>query len=609
MSVYVPDIRRFFVSRARGDRQPVEVQSVAEKLNVDPRRQAKFLYWMGWRICDICELIGEKEKTVHSWKARDEWDRADTVERIGGALEARLAILIHKEGKTGGDFKEIDLLHRQLERQARIQRYQGGGNESDLNPAVANRNAAPKKKARKNEFSEEEVERLQQAFLDGCFDYQRDWYRAGSERTRVILKSRQIGATYYFAREALIDALISGRNQIFLSASKSQAHIFLGYMRGFVREVLDRDLTGDPIVLANGAELFFLGTNARTAQGYHGNFYFDEFFWTYGFNQLNKVASGMAMHKKWRKTYFSTPSTMAHEAYDFWTGERFNKGKPTSQQVSIDVSHGRLGSGKHCEDAIWRQIVTVLDAADRGCDLFDVAELRRDYSAEEFANLLMCEFVDDSASVFPLTMLQPCQVDSWVEWAGEFSPFAMRPYGDRAVWIGYDPAETGDSAGIVIVAPPQVPGGKFRVLERHQFKGMDFAEQAAFIHKMTQRYWVTYIGIDATGMGTGVAQLVRQFFPGLTTFSYSPEVKTRLVLKAFDVIKNERLEYDAGWTDMTQSLLAIQKTSTASGRQTTYTAGRSRTTGHADLAWALLHALQNEPLEGGAAARSTMEIF
>src|SRR5678815_1887576 len=107
------------MSRARAALQPVQVTSVAEQLHVDPRRQAKFLYWMGWPVCDIASPIGEKEKTVHSWKARDEWDRADSVERIGGALEARLAILIHKEGKTGGDFKEIDLLHRQLERQAR----------------------------------------------------------------------------------------------------------------------------------------------------------------------------------------------------------------------------------------------------------------------------------------------------------------------------------------------------------------------------------------------------------------------------------------------------------------------------------------------------------
>ena len=585
------------------------MNSVADQLQMDPRRQAKFLYWMGWRVCDIADATGEKERTIHSWKSRDEWDRADNVERIGGALEARLCVLIMKDGKTGGDFKEIDLLHRQLERQARIQRYQDGGNEGDLNPKVANRNSVPKQKPRKNSFSAEEVEKLQAAFLDGCFDYQKDWYRAGNERTRVILKSRQIGATYYFAREALIDALTTGRNQIFLSASKSQAHIFLGYMRGFIRDVLDRDLTGDPITLGNGAEMFFLGTNARTAQGYHGNFYFDEFFWTYGFNQLNKVASGMAMHKQWRRTYFSTPSTMAHEAYDFWTGERFNKGRPTSQHLNVDVTHGRLAGGRRCEDAMWRQIVTVLDAAGRGCDLFDIDELRRDYSAEEFDNLLMCEFVDDSASVFPLTMLQPCMVDSWVKWEGEYKPFALRPYGDWPVWVGYDPAETGDSAGIVVVAPPQTQGGTFRVLERHQFKGMDFAAQAAFIQKITQRYWVTYIGIDTTGMGTGVAQLVKQFFPNLTTFSYSPEVKSRLVLKAYDVIKNERLEYDAGWTDLTQSLMAIQKTITASGRQITYTAGRTRTTGHADLAWALLHALQNEPLEGTAAARSTMEIY
>lgn len=50
----------------------------------DNRRQAKFLYWMGWRVCDIADHLGEKDKTLHSWKDRDGWDRADSVERIGG---------------------------------------------------------------------------------------------------------------------------------------------------------------------------------------------------------------------------------------------------------------------------------------------------------------------------------------------------------------------------------------------------------------------------------------------------------------------------------------------------------------------------------------------
>lgn len=585
------------------------VNSVVDHMPIDVRRQAKFLYWMGWRVCDIAEATGEKEKTLHSWKSRDEWDRADNVERIGGALEARLIMLIMKPEKTGGEFKEIDLLHRQLERQARIQRYREGGSEVDLNPAIARRNAGPKKKPRKNEFSEDQVTLLVDAFLEQCFGYQRDWYRARDQRTRAILKSRQIGATFYFAREALIDALTTGRNQIFLSASKSQADIFRRYMQAFVREVLDVDLTGNPIVLANGAELYFLGTNARTAQGYHGNFYFDEFFWTHRFDDLNKVASGMAMHKKWRKTYFSTPSSMAHEAYDFWTGERFNKGKPANERHELDVTHAALQRGAACDDRIWRHIVTILDAQEGGCDLFDIDELRREYSPDAFANLLMCEFVDDSASIFPLEMIQPCMVDSWEVWGGEYKPFAKRPYGDRAVWIGYDPAENGDSAGLVVVAPPAEEGGVFRVLEKHQFRGMDFAAQARFIKQICERYWVTYIGIDTTGMGTGVAQLVKQFFPGLTTFRYSPDVKRDLVLKAYDVIKNERLQFDAGWSDMAQSLMAIQKTMTASGRQMTYTAGRTKDTGHADLAWALFHVLHNEPLEGTEARASIMEIY
>ena len=259
---------------------------------------------------------------------------------------------------------------------------------------------------------------------------------------------------------------------------------------------------------------------------------------------------------------------------------------------------------------MWRQIVTIMDAARRGCDLFDLDELREEYSPDAFANLLMCEFVDDNASVFPLAMLQPCMVDSWIIWADDFKPFANRPYGDRAVWVGYDPAETGDSAGLVVVAPPLVQGGKFRVLERHQFRHKDFAAQAEIIRQITLRYWVTYIGIDTTGMGTGVAQIVKTFFPGLTTFNYSPDVKSRLVLKGMDVISKGRLEFDAGSTDLAQSLMAIKKTITASGRQLTYTADRTEETGHADLAWALLHALHNEPLEGPHAQtrRSIMEI-
>lgn len=575
--------------------------------DIDPRRQARDLYWQGWRIARIAEMLGEKPATLHSWKRRDKWDDTAPIDRVESTLEARLIQLIGKGAKEGKDYKEIDLLGRQLERVSRVRKHERTGNEADLNPLVANRNKGERKAPEKNPISEEQQAQIVQAFQDGLFDYQLTWYQAGlKHRIRDLLKSRQIGATWYFAREAFVDALETGRNQIFLSASKAQAHVFKQYIIQFARDVAGVELRGDPMVLPSGATLYFLGTNTRTAQSYHGNLYLDEYFWIPKFQEFRKVASGMALHKHWRQTYFSTPSSLAHSAYPFWSGDLFNKGRTKDERVQVDISHAALSGGMLCADGQWRQIVTVMDALAGGCNLFDIDQLRFEYGPAEFANLLMCQFIDDSMSVFPLESMQRCMVDSWVVW-DDFKPFAMRPLGYREVWVGYDPSHTGDSAALVVVAPPAVPGGKFRVLERFQFKGMDFEAQA--IKKITERYHVTYIGIDMTGIGQGVYQLVKQFFPAVRGFSYSPDVKVRLVIKAMDIVSKGRLEFDAGWTEMAASFMAIKKTTTPSGRQITFEAGRSDETSHADLAWATMHALSNEPLEGSTFQNTNIMEF
>ncbi|WP_186148320.1 terminase large subunit domain-containing protein [Burkholderia gladioli] len=577
--------------------------------DIEPRRVARDLYWKGWRITSIARHLGESRSTVESWKQRDQWDKASPVERVESAIEARMMMLIAKEKKDPADFKEIDLMGREMERMHRCRKYSETGKESDLNPAIKARNEGPKKRQPKNMILPEQVDKLNDAFLESLFGYQKVWYRNGDQRTRNLLKSRQIGATWYFAREALMDALQTGRNQIFLSASRAQANVFRGYICAFVREVLEIELTGDTILLpSTGAELIFLGTNSKTAQSYHGNFYFDEYFWVHGFDTLNKVASGMAMHEKWRKTYFSTPSSITHEAYKFWDGSHANKGRPKAEHIKLDISHATLGRGRLCDDEQWRQIVTIEDAVASGFDLVNLERLRREYSPADFAQLLMCQFIDDSASVFSFAELHRCMIDSWDEWT-DVEHLSMRPYGHRPVWVGYDPALSGDSAGCVVLAPPTVPGGKFRVLEALQWDKLDFETQAEKIRGITERYNVAYMAIDTTGIGQGVYQLVIQFFPMAVPINYSPEVKTRLVLKGQSVIGKGRLEFDAGRTDITAAFLAIKKTLTPSGRQVTYHAGRSNDIGHADLAWACLHALGNEPLEGMTANNTSfMEI-
>ncbi|MEK9499020.1 terminase ATPase subunit family protein [Photorhabdus sp. P32] len=578
----------------------------------DPRKRAMHLYFNGYRIARIAEMLNEKAATIHSWKRRDKWDEVTSFERVELSLEARLCQLIAKEQKEGKDFKEIDLLHRQLERQARIRKYNSGGNETDLNPKIANRNKGERRPPEKNVFSEEQVKKLEDIFRSTMFDYQSVWYHAGlAHRIRNILKSRQIGATFFFAREALIDALTTGRNQIFLSASKAQAHVFKQYILEMAREV-NVELKGDPITLNNGATLYFLGTNARTAQSYHGNLYLDEYFWIPKFQELRKVASGMAMHKKWRQTYFSTPSSLTHSAYPYWSGKLFNRGRAKANRIDIDISHQALASGLLCADGQWRQIVTVEDAVRSGCNLFDIDQLQLEYSPDEYQNLLLCKFMDDIESIFSLQLMQGCMVDSWEVW-DDVQPLMLRPYGYHPVWIGYDPAkggENGDSAGCVVVAPPLVPSGKFRILERHQWRGMNFRAQSDAIKRLTEQYNVEYIGIDSTGVGHGVYQNVKEFFPSAREFVYNPTVKNALVLKAWDIINHRRLEFDAGQTDIAQSFMAIRRSTTASGNRPTYEASRSEEASHADLAWATMHALFNEPITGDTPHhRNIVEVY
>lgn len=603
--------------------------AVTFPIPVTAQRMARSLYWRGWGVTQITEELAQlgyanddngkayARATVESWKQRQGWDDASFIEKIQDSAEGRINTLIWKEAKTGADYKELDALMRAAVMTAKIERYQApGGHEGHLNDKVANRNAGEKRQAKKNHFTTEQVEQLEEIFEAELFGYQEDWWAAKDQRTRMILKSRQIGATWYFAREALLDALRGGGNQIFLSASKNQAHIFRGYIVQFAARVGVK-LQGDPIVVTAdtmpdgepAAELIFLGTNARTAQGYHGNFYFDEFFWTYGFEELNKVASAMAMHKRWRRTYFSTPSTIAHQAHPYWTGERRNRRVKKADRITIDVSHASLRNGRVCEDGVWRQIVTIEDAAVRGCDLFNIDELRIEYAPDEFANLLMCQFVDDSLSAFKFNEIQRCTVDAVVDWPW-FNPLAARPAGDREVWAGYDPQESadGDNAALIIALPPQGPGGKFRLMERHQLRG-DFQEQAEFILARLSRYNCTYLGIDANGVGAAVHQLLVGKVRGLTRIEYSLEAKTAMVMKAQHSFARQRLEFDAGWIDLQSAFLSIKKALTTSGRAVTFKASRTEEVGHADLAWAAMHIMINEPLDGQERPKGSMEMF
>lgn len=597
------------------------------------KRQARSLYWRGWPLTAIAQELGAPYPTIASWKRRGDWDDASPRDIIEDRLEAKIAGYLDKDPFTEGDMKRVDFLMRQLERAARIGKYMASGREGDLNPNIARRNddAAQAKRddARKNSLTREQWQALLDDFHAKNFAYQAAWWDQRDQRTRKILKSRQIGATWYFAREAvakIAEAVLAGeqpRNQIFLSASKRQAMKFRREITGWVKRVTGVELKGDPILLdfaaivdedgepvgLEQAGLYPISTNSNTAQGESGDFYFDEFFWVHGFAQLRKVAAAMATHKIFKRTYFSTPSTKTHEAYAFWSGEEWNRGKAKAKQRAFDVSHKSLKGGAILPDGSWCQVVTLEDAIAGGLGaLVDIEELREESSEDEFRNLYACEFVDDATSSFPWARLAPARVDSFYSWR-DFSPALLevaggRPFGDKPVWLGYDPNKQGrDDAALAIIAPPDQPGvGKLRILHKLRLNDLDFQGQADAIKAMAARFNVTDIAIDTTGHGRAVFELVQKWFPAVRAIEYSVAVKTALVLKGQSLFRAGRVEFDAGWTDLMQAFMAIRPTLTGSGKGVTYTAARNGQIGHADIAWAVLHAFSNEPLDVEAAA-------
>ncbi len=601
------------------------------------RREARSLFWRGWQLNQIADELGVNYNTLASWSRRDGWETDSAVAVIEDRLEVKIANLIDKEPFTEGDMKRVDFLTRQLERTARVRKYDQTGREGDLNPKVANRNndeaKAKRAEKRKNFLTLEQWAALLDDFHDRNFEYQELWWAQREQRTRKIRKSRQVGATWYFAREALAkiaEAVLDGeqpRNQIFLSASERQALKFRREIVGWVRRVTGVELKGKIITLdfvgqypededSEAAPLsldpvgfYFLSTNSATAQGESGDFYFDEYAWVHGFDELNRVASGMATHKIYKKTYFSTPSTKTHESYAFWAGEAWNQGRAKGEQKPFDISLKNLRRGAIMPDGSWQQILTIHDAVATGlAKLVDVDELRREYAEEAFRNLFECEDVDDSESSFPYVRLAPARVDSFLKWR-DFRPALIdipggRPFGDRPVWIGYDPNKQGrDDAALVVVAPPEQAGkGKFRVLEKVRLNGLDFAGQADALRKVAGRYHVTDIAIDTTGHGQAVYELVRNWFPSARRIEYSVASKTALVVKAQNIFRHQRIEFDAGWSDLMQALMAIRPALTGSKKGVTYIAKRNGEIGHADVAWALLNALSNEPLDAGSAS-------
>lgn len=569
---------------------------------------AQALYLRRYTPKEIAKSLHLKNvRIVYYWAEKYKWALLLSEESIEDAINRRLALLIGRDNKTELELREIDNLVIQHVKIAKIR----SKNESlAINSGTAETvtgeqtlqqlNEKPGKKPRRKRRND--ISGITPAQLDDVAKtllYPHQLYvreNKNASRYRFILKSRQIGFTFYFAFEAFEDAILTGNNQIFVSSSRAQARVFSMYIKRIAEEFFGVEIKGgDIITLSNHANLILCANNVSTAQSYSGNVYFDEVFWMSKFINLYTGAKGMATLGDFRITLFSTPSTKDHPCHKLWSGEEWKNGSPKRKNIDFPRDESLRMNGTVCPDKFWRLLITMEDAINLGFDKVDIDDLRESNSAQAFNILYCCRFAESGKSVFNFEKLQKCITDA-TKWQ-DLDWNADRPFGNREVWAGFDPSRTRDNATFVLVAPPLHPDEKFRVIAVYQWRGMNFKYMANEIKKIKSKFNVTYIGIDITGIGYGVYEHIREFARReVRDIHYNVNIKNQLVLKMVDVVEEGRIEWDENQKTLITAFMSIEQQTTAKSNQITYAASRTEMTGHADEFFAVSHAVFNEPL-------------
>lgn len=573
--------------------------------------EAARLRWLdGVPVLDICQQLGiNSRNVVYSWRDRFEWETQRLPETALLVTTRQFNRIMDKEKKSDADWVELDRLADILIKLEKADAYRRGDYIGEGRPpGVKSGEGKARKKRQRNDISLITREQLQEVEDKILYPHQKIWVKAGEDPTtsliRFILKSRQIGATYTFAWEAFKTAILTGRNQIFISATRAQAEVFKAYISMIAMDHFGLELSGNPTRLSNGAELHYLSPNSN-AQSRSGDVYFDEVFWTKSFAKMEEVAAPMATLDGCKLTYFSTPSAISHEAYEIWSGKRFTK---FNTKAKIEISdHAALKYGRLDVDGIWRCVCTIHDAIELGWDRASVDKLRfKTPDPERFKNIYECKFVDDTNSVFKLSEILACAVDiaSWTD----FKPDAPNPIGSKPCSLGYDPAGTGDNASVAINTKPETSLEKFRLVHKEVWKNMRGPAQAARIEILCEQFVIEDMEIDDTGVGITVGDFIEPFFPYVKRVRYSPEYKSRMVQKFQSLLTGKRFEYDEEDKTLPLAFMTVFQTTTDKG-VITYASNHSEDVGHGDEAWAVMHSCMCEPLNPASRRNFSLDMY
>lgn len=395
--------------------------------------------------------------------------------------------------------------------------------------------------------------------------------------------SRQVGKSFAFSLKHTLRAVETGRLQVLLSAGKQQSKELMekvcqhAQAAQMVAEFHDSEVFEDTDIkilevrLPNRGRVIGLPANPRTARGYTGDVFLDEF----GIHQHDREIWGALMPTVLRGnsllTIASTPKGKSNMFYRLRDNETYE-----------------------------RRTVTLLDAISQGLE--GNADLMRSALDDDelWRQEFLCEFVDEATAFLTYEMIIGCEDDEVempvaLDGKNGSDPAALQTAlsaiadlsGDVTMDAGWDVGRKRDLSVLWIVAHKDKVLKTRLVLELANFP---FAWQKQIISTFMRTTGARHIAIDATGMGMPLAEEITEAFGEwrvdsinfATSISGQP-VKEKLAGQLRVKVEDATIRIPAS-TRVRDDWHSIEKSVTTGGR-VRYHAERSKW-GHADRFWA-----------------------
>jgi phage FluMu gp28-like protein len=407
------------------------------------------------------------------------------------------------------------------------------------------------------------------------YGYQRQFYDNYRTTDRMIWnKARQIGVSWVVGLAITEDAILNGTTWVVLSASEQQSREFMEKkIQKFVElfsiiaqyynyEDIHDDMSFriQEVQFNNGGRIFSVPANPRTARGYTGNLFLDEFAHHQDPNAIFQAAFPIVSRSGKKLWIASTPLGDSGKFHDiFTTNDRYIK-------YQTDV----------------------YQAAAQGCPI-DPEQVKAEVGDNFiFDTEYMCKFVSAMNSFIPTELISKCED---INLPLELPIEELKTFRQGSLYAGFDVGRKRNKSSLWIT---ERDAGRMTTRHVQALQNWKFKKQEDLLKEMLDKTPIRRLCIDATGLGMQIAEnLQSRYGERIEPITFLNKPKEHLANSL------KRQMEDGLWrqphdTDIRYDFLSIRQEVTKTGAFR-YSAEQNEK-GHADHFWSA--ALANEAASG-----------